>query len=277
MTAKTWGDTFGSATVSAMQGYEDTLVGPLFTPWARLLVAEAAVAAGDAVCDVACGPGSVARVAAAVAGPGGRVIGCDISEGMLAVARAKPALAAGAPIAYVQGPADGLPLDDASVDVVLCQQGLQFFPDKPAALREMRRVLRAGGRLGVAVWDAIEHSPVFAALANAVETVGGAEIGARYRGGPWGLSDARVLEALVREAGFSEVAVERHALPVVFSGGPAQLYTTLTFAGIAGELAAQDERAAAQLRDAVDEALAPMVRDGRVESVASSHVVRASR
>src|SRR5436189_30106 len=61
-----------------------------------------------------------------------------------------------------------IPFPDAAFDIAYCQLGLQFFPDRPAALREMYRVMVPGGRLGLMVWRGIEHSPGFAVLAAAL-------------------------------------------------------------------------------------------------------------
>ena len=97
--------------------------------------------------DVACGTGVVARLAAARVGPAGAVTGVDVTPGMLAVARSISA--DGPPIEWHEASAGKLPLPDASADVVLCSLGLQFFPDREAALREMRRILVPGGRLAV--------------------------------------------------------------------------------------------------------------------------------
>jgi len=103
------------------------------------------------VLDVACGTGAVARVAAQRVGTSGRVTGLDLNAGMLAVARSQPA-AGGAAITWVERNALDSGLPDRSFDAVLCQQGLQFFPDKTGALCEMRRVLVPRGRLAISVW-----------------------------------------------------------------------------------------------------------------------------
>src|SRR5436189_6072016 len=92
MTFSTWATSFASAEISAMQIYEDVLVPRLFTPWARLLLDRLDLQAGEAVLDVACGPGSVARPAAIAVGRGGRVTGVDLSPAMLAIAQPKPFL-----------------------------------------------------------------------------------------------------------------------------------------------------------------------------------------
>jgi ubiquinone/menaquinone biosynthesis C-methylase UbiE len=121
---------------------------------------------GERALDVACGTGSVARHVAPLVGAAGQVVGLDISPAMLAVARALPA-SAGAPIAWQEGNAIRLDLPDDAFELVLCQQGLQFFPDRAAALREMRRVLTAGGRVAISVWQALQRHPVYAALFHA--------------------------------------------------------------------------------------------------------------
>jgi ubiquinone/menaquinone biosynthesis C-methylase UbiE len=142
---------------SAAQVYERELVPAIFGPWAPRVLDVAAPAAGEWVLDAACGTGVVARLAAERVGADGRVVGFDLNPGMLTVARSLPA--GGAPIGWVQATAGRLPFPDGSFEVVCCQLGLQFFPDRAAALAEMARVLVAGGRLAAMVWRSIDHSP----------------------------------------------------------------------------------------------------------------------
>jgi SAM-dependent methyltransferase len=119
----------------AAEHYERCPARYILGPWAPLLVNAARPAAGERVLDVACGTGVVARIAAERVGPGGRVVGVDLNPGMIRVARSLPA-PIGAPIEWLERSALDLGLEDASFDVVLCQQGLQFFPDKALALRD---------------------------------------------------------------------------------------------------------------------------------------------
>src|SRR5260370_38504836 len=97
-----------------------------------------------------------------------RVVGFDPNSGMLNTARAMT-IPEGVSIAWREGNATALPFPNASFDVVCCQQGLQFFPDRPAALREMFRVLAPTGRLALAVWRGLEHQPFYAALTRALD------------------------------------------------------------------------------------------------------------
>lgn len=106
----------------------------IFAPYAALLLAQAQARAGERVLDVACGTGIVTRLVTERVGVNGMVAGLDGSPAMLAVARRE---AAGRPITWRETDATALPFADGSFDFVLCQQGMQFFPDRAGALREM--------------------------------------------------------------------------------------------------------------------------------------------
>lgn len=235
MTSSAWAASFEAADITAMQIYEDVLVPRLFTPWARRLLDGLDLQPGEAVLDVACGPGSVTRLAAVAVGPAGRVTGVDLSSAMLAIAQTKPVVPHAAPIEYHRAPADRLPVASTDFDVAICQQGLQFFSNRAAALAEMRRALRAGGRVGIAVWAEIEQAPAFAALEDAIREVAGEDLADRYRAGPWAMPDPDQLRELLEEAGLVEVTVARHALPLSFECA-AQLGSTLAASAIAADL-----------------------------------------
>jgi len=270
-----WGESFASASTSAMSFYDEIMVPRLFDPWAALLLDQLHIESGQAVLDVACGPGTVTRQAAVRVGPSGRVTGCDLSPSMLELARSKASVGASAPIEYQECPADSLRVPDDDFDRVTCQQGLQFFPDRPAALGEMRRALRPGGQVGIAVWCAIVDCPPFAALSQALGSVLGTETAEAYEAGPWGFNDADALARLVRDCGFSDVQVRRYELPLVFEGGPAQLLLTLRAASVATTLAQLPEADHAALVAAVEEAARPITFDGVVRSHATSNVLTA--
>ena len=271
-----WSAAFASATTDAMGVYDDIFVPRLFEPWAGLLLDQLRLAPGETVLDVAAGPGSVARLAAARVGASGAVTACDVSAAMLARAQAKPPVEDGALIRYEECPADALTVGDDAFDVVTCQQGLQFFADRPAALAEMRRTARPGARVGIAVWCAIEESPFFAALANALGQALGDDVAEAYRAGPWGLGDAGRLEQLAVGAGMSDVRVTRHQLPVTFEGGVPQLVATLAAASVAPQVTGLDDAGRARLRSAAEETLASMIDRGAIRSEAASHVLLAN-
>ncbi len=135
------------------RSYTNACLSPtVFSPWATDLLELAKLRPGERVLDVACGTGIVARGAAAQIGTTGAVTGLDLNPGMLNVARARPT-PFGAAVTWVEGSALAMPLPDAAFDAVLCQQGVQFFPDQSAGLREMHRVLVPGGRVLLSVWE----------------------------------------------------------------------------------------------------------------------------
>ena len=143
--------------LEAAESYESAFVPALFGEWAGYLVEDAGLTPGRRVLDVACGTGIVARTAADRLGPQLTVVGLDLNEAMLTVARRlRP------DIEWRQGDAAQLPFDDGSFDVVLCQSGLMFFPDVPQALREMARVVAPGGTVVAQVWDRREAQPAYA-------------------------------------------------------------------------------------------------------------------
>lgn len=272
-----WGSSFATAGVAAMTAYDEILVPRVFDPFAEVLLDEVGISAGLEALDVACGPGTVARKVATRLGPTGRVTACDLSPAMLDVAAAKPVLDGAAPISYRQCPADALDVPDGAVDLVLCQQGLQFFPDRLGALAELRRALRPGGRAGVAVWCAIEECPFWDELASAVGLILGKEAEIGFRSGPWGLPEADELMRLFDVADFSDVDVIRRALPLVFEGGPAQLVATLSAASVGPQVAALDADGRASLLAAAEAALAPFEHAGELHSEAATHIVVAVR
>lgn len=176
--------------------YERWLARPLFRPFAEMTLDEVALAPGDRILDIACGTGIVARVARERLGAAAVVVGIDVSAGMLAVARA-----AAPGIDWREGNATDLPLRaNERFEVVVCQQGLQFFPDKPAAAMQMRRALANGGRLAVTTWRADDEIPFFRELRRIAERRLGAIADVRHS-----MGDADALAALLRGAGFADV------------------------------------------------------------------------
>ena len=181
--------------------YESFLVSHLFSPWARDLVARAGPEPGERVLDVACGTGIVARTVLPLVGPNGRVAGVDFSPAMLAVARTR--VPDDAPVEWHQASAEALPFPGGAFDLILCQQGLQFFPDKPGAAREFRRVLAPGGRVALSVWRTLEHNPVHEAMDEVVvRCLGASATAAAFSG------SAPELKALLASVGFEDVAGE---------------------------------------------------------------------
>ena len=185
------------------ENYERYFVPAIGAPMARDLVRGAALRPGERVLDVACGTGVVTRLAAEQVGPTGSVAGLDLDPGMLAVARA--ATPPGVSIEWHEASAEAMHLPDASFDVVLCQMGLPFMPDRGAALREMRRVLVQEGRLMVTMPG--PTPPPFAMMEEALARHVGPQA-AGFVNRIFSLHDTAEIQALVTGAGFHEVSVQ---------------------------------------------------------------------
>jgi ubiquinone/menaquinone biosynthesis C-methylase UbiE len=187
---------------NAAENYQRYFVPSIGRPVAEDLIEAANIQPGDRVLDVACGTGVVTRMAAERAGPGGTVAGLDVTTGMVAVARAEtpPSLS----IDWYEANAESMPLPDAGFDVVLCQMSLQFISNKLAALREMRRVLVAGGRAYVTVPG--PKPRLFAAMTDGLARYMSREA-ASFGDLVFSMNDADELRDLLRSAGFRDVSV----------------------------------------------------------------------
>jgi ubiquinone/menaquinone biosynthesis C-methylase UbiE len=254
---------------ATVQTYTRIHLPRVFVPWARVLLEVVPPRPGDAVLDVATGPGTVARHAAELVGASGHVTGVDISAAMLSAGRAWPAEPGAAPIEYVESSADAIPLPGAAFDVAYCQQGLQHMSDPLAALREIQRVLKPGGRVGVAVWT---QSP-FGLFRQIVAEMGAAGDGPQ----PSAFGrDAAQLAAALREVGFQDVQVQIREMVSVLEGGiPQALEVAEATSGgaVLGSLSATQQQA---IREAMIRALEPLVKDGAVHLRSASNIAAAS-
>lgn len=200
-----------SQSPSPAEIYEQYLGPAISDPWTRLLLEYAAPLPGERALDVACGTGSVARHIAPLVGVEGEVVALDISSEMLAVARSLPA-PTGAAIEWREGNAIALALPHDRFDLVLCQQGLQFFSDSAASLREMRRVLTEGGRIVLSAWQALQRHPVYEALLEATARHLGAAISDVALS--FSLSDAEEMRVFLHIAGFQRIEIIPRSLDV---------------------------------------------------------------
>ena len=187
---------------NSAEAYERYLVPRMLAPWATHLVEDVEVQSGSRVLDVGCGTGIVAREAALRVGEEGTVVGLDVNEGMLAVARSISSDAHPA-VMWQQGSVLQMPFPDEVFDVVLAQQMLQFVAGPVAALREMHRVLAPGGRLGLTVWRALEHHAAYRTMAEALEQYVGVEAGTMMRS-PFSSWDREALRGMLDRAGFRQ-------------------------------------------------------------------------
>jgi SAM-dependent methyltransferase len=227
--------------------------------------------------DIATGPGTVARLASSRLGPTGYVLATDLSDAMLAIANAKGSIPGGSRIEYRRSPAVPLDAPGEAFDVACCQHGLQFFPDRLGALAEMRRAVRSGGRLGLAVWAGIDLCPPFAAVRDAIHDVMGLEAARRYANGPWGLHAPGMLTEIVVSARFTDVSVEEVRRPVRFDAGASQLDRSLAASGPAEEIASLPSNKRTALGNAIGDNLSVLTdTNGAVVSYLTSQILVAT-
>ena len=186
---------------SPAEVYDAQFVPALFAHWGPIVAAETELREGARVLDVACGTGALTIAVADIVGPAGSVVGLDANPEMLAVARRKSGQ-----IEWIDGKAEALPLPDDSFDAVVSQFGFMFFGDKPQALREIMRVLKPGGRLAVAVCDAVENSPGYGTFALLLDRLFGSDVGNAFRA-PFSLGDPGRLHEICREAGMESAQI----------------------------------------------------------------------
>ena len=181
------------AQIDAANEYEATMVPALFEDWVEPILDAAEISSGQRVLDVACGSGVLSRAASQRIGPTGSVVGIDPNPGMLAVAGQRDSA-----VEWRQGTAEALPFPDASFDAVVSQFGMMYFTDRLAAIGEMLRVLTPGGKLAVAVWDALENSPAYSIEAALLARIAGQAAGDAVSA-PFVLGDPKKLTALFED------------------------------------------------------------------------------
>ena len=238
--------------LSFPERYEHALVGPLFQPWVEPLLGDVQLSSGDRVLDIACGTGIVARLAKKHLGPSATVVGVDANSEMLAVAgRVAPE------VDWRQGDAVALPLRDGErFDVVLCQQGFQFFSDHAAAALQMHRALMDGGRVGISTWRSDEEFPVLRQLRRVAEQHVGPIRDRRHS-----LGDPRPVEAALREAGFHDVRSKRSVRTIRFSDGSTFVrLNAMALVNMGASSAALDDEERRRLVDAITRDSGDLVR-----------------
>lgn len=263
---------------SAPELYERYLVPAITSLWAADLLDRAGPNPGDAVIDIACGTGAVTRLAAARMAKG-RVVGLDFNPGMLAVARSLPN--SSIPIEWTEGSALNLPFGDRSFNLVLCQLGLQFFPDRPLAVREMFRVLRKSGRVALSVYSAIERTPAACAFARALDQCLGPDA-SKIKRAEHIFSEAGHVRTLLADEGFVQIEVNTVTQHISFPSVPDYVRFQLTATPMAGLLSDRNqverESAIKEVASITQSLLGPeMLRDGRLSSPQEGHVATARR
>lgn len=192
--------------------YYDSCLGPAwFDAFAADLAQRLPAKPPGDVLEIACGTGLVTRRVRQRLAPAVRLVATDLSKAMLDYARGK--LSDRKDIEWREADAAHLPFGDGEFGAVVCAFGVMFVPDKQAAFREARRVLKEGGVLLFNVWDRIEENPHAAINAQVVEGLFPDDEEMRFRI-PYEMHNSTSLQQLLAEAGFREVQIEKKRFPV---------------------------------------------------------------
>ncbi len=259
--------TTGQVTTSAAETYDAFFVPALFGQWPERVLDTAGLSIGDDVLDVGCGTGILARAAARRLDGSGSVVGIDINDGMLAVARRAPE-----PVTWRHGPAEHLPFHDHSFDRVISQFAVMFFTDQAAGLTEMARVTRPGGTIAIATWASVDQSPGYAAMVDLLQRLFGDEAAAALTA-PFTLGTEDELKGLLLEM-LPSTVVTRHEGLARFDSLEAWVHTEIRGWTLADMI---DDGQYAELLAAARSELAGFVdRDGRVRFPAPALIASAT-
>jgi len=246
-------------------------------PFGAAALQRAAAQAGESVIDTGCGCGDTSIALALAVGAAGRVLGVDVSQPMLEVARARGAGLA--QLAFSEADASQAELP-ASVDLLFSRFGVMFFSQPLAALRHLRGALRPGGRFVFACWRAPGDNPwAMAPLAAARAALGVTPAPTDpHAPGPFAFADEVRLRDLLEGAGFAQVELQRHDAPVFLGATPRQAGETATRVGPTSRFVReQGEDKLPLIVDALEQALAPRAAaDGSVRLDGSTWIVAAT-
>ena len=257
----------GQVSTGAAKIYEEFYLPALFEEWPARVIGATQIQAGDRVLDVACGTGVLAISIAAFIGSNDSVVGIDINDGMLSIAKSK------APeIEWRNAPAESLPFEEASFNCALSQFGLMYFSNQEMALREMMRVLLPGGQLAIVVWDMLENNPGLAAEEQLWQQTFGEE---EADDTPYSLGDKKVLLKLFEDSGLSDVEINTCQGSARFLSINDWIYTGAK--GWTADDALSDEQLEFLLVKARQDLTGFTISDGSVAFPTSAHIVTATK
>jgi len=247
--------------------YEEVYLPALFKDWCPLVVDAAQIQKGFHVIDIACGTGALAITVSDHIWPNGTVVGIDINEGMLSVAKSKSSR-----VEWRNAPAEELPFEDGNFDSAVSQFGLMYFENRENALREMMRVLKPGGSLVVVVWDKLENNPGLAAEERLWQLTFGEEW---TDDAPYSLGDKKVLQNLFNRSGITNLEITTHKGIARFSSIESWIHTGAK--GWTEDDAISDEQLGLLLENAETKLANFRTAEGKVSFPTSAHIVTARK
>lgn len=255
--------------------YDRLLVPLIFEPYARDLAGRAARHDPRTILETAAGTGALTRALASRLPDDTCIVASDLNEPMLA--RASARLNGDARIAWRQADALALPFDDGSFDIVACQFGAMFFPDKVQGYREALRVLKPGGRFLFNVWDRISENEFADVVTQKLAELFPDDPPRFLARTPHGYHDADQIRAELAEAGFVEVSVDGvDAMSRASTArDPAIAYCQGT--PLRGEIEARGPARLEEATQSASDALAERFGDGAIEGRIRALVFSAAR
>jgi SAM-dependent methyltransferase len=205
-------------------------------PVSAWMLDHAGLQPGLRVLELAAGPGETGFLAAELIRPGGSLVCSDATDEMLDVARARAQELGIENVEFKRIELEWIDLDTASIDVVLCKWGLMFSIDPEAALREVRRVLRPGGRVALAVWDEPAVNPWATITTRALVELGHTKQPDPDAPGMFALAPPGRLQRVLEAAGFLDVLVEAVEPPRAFAGVGEYIAETDDLSSMFGEV-----------------------------------------
>jgi ubiquinone/menaquinone biosynthesis C-methylase UbiE len=241
--------------------YEQYFIPAIFNPWSDVLLSYARPNHGDFVLDLACGTCIITRKIAQDVGEEGKIVACDFNPDMLDVARSID-LPENISVEFRQENAVSLSLPDNYFDMVICQQGLQFFPDKEKAIHESQRVLKPSGRAIFAVWQSLNKHDVYKAMFEAEASFLGIDVDEIST--PFSLGDSKMVKQLFSDAGYSNVNVIQHVKNVKFVS-PEKFVelTLLAAASVIPDLTIDDPEKQKEMVKEVSKRIEPVLKNYR--------------
>jgi SAM-dependent methyltransferase len=265
-----WNETVGPTWVAMQDGLDAQL-----RPLGELAMAALGPRKGERLIDVGCGCGDTTLALARRVGPGGAVTGADISAPMLEVARSRAEAAGLAQARFIEADAQVHAFEPA--DGVFSRFGVMFFGDPAAALANLRRALKPGGRLAFVCWRPLAQNPWMGAPGAAVAALLPAPAlpPDPHAPGPFAFGDRDRLHGLLKAGGFADIAIEPHDAPIRWPDLDTAVRLALRV-GPAGTAAREHPDLRDRIEAAVREALAPHARADGVALDSATWIVRAA-
>ncbi|MEX3105388.1 class I SAM-dependent methyltransferase [Streptomyces sp. ST1015] len=249
--------------------YERHLVPVFFQPFAEDLAARAATARPGRILELAAGTGALTSALLAAL-PGVPVVATDLNEAMVSAGSAREPQAV-----WRQADAQRLPFGDGEFDLVVCQFGVMFFPDRPAAYAEVRRVLEPGGRFLFNSWGPLASHGFGAAFQAALEEAMPDGAPSFLRDVPHGYTDPAAVAADLTAAGLSPAGAEEVTLDGVAESAASVATGFLTGTPVSATVDAREDARA--IRDAVVRSMTRRLGAGRVTAPMTATVYTAHR